>query len=133
VRLAAAFWPGPLTLIVPASDLVVPALCAGTGRVAVRVPAHPIATALARQLGVPITSTSAKRSGRPPAATADEALSALGADPDFVVDGGASPGGPPSTIVDTCGPQPRLVRAGAIEWARVLESLSDPLTQSSRG
>ena len=120
-RLARVFWPGPLTLVVPAW----PGLCAdllnGGSRVAVRVPAHDLARTLADVFGYPITSTSANRSGEP--ATADPAVvaAALGDDLEGLLDGGMSPGGPPSTIVDTCDEALRLVRAGAVPWERVLE------------
>jgi L-threonylcarbamoyladenylate synthase len=122
-RLARAFWPGPLTIVIPAFDRLVPAVHAGLGTVAVRVPAHPVAIALARAAGRPITSTSANRAGGPPASTPDEVARTFGSDLDVLLDAGASPGGPPSTIVDVTGDEPRLVRAGAVPWDRVLESL----------
>ncbi|MCX6552980.1 MAG: L-threonylcarbamoyladenylate synthase [Acidobacteria bacterium] len=122
--LADRFWPGPLTLVVPAW----PALCedvhGGSGTVAVRVPAHSLARALAAGFGAPITSTSANRSGQPPATTADEVRLALAVHLDVLLDAGATPGGPPSTIVSVTGAEPRLVRAGAVPWERVLECLA---------
>lgn len=123
LRLAQVFWPGPLTLVLGAW----PGLCADTlaGRdtVAVRVPDHPVAIALAGALGYPITSTSANRSGDRPTADPDEVGRVLGADLDGLVDGGRCPGGLPSTIVDASGPVLRLLRAGVIAWDRVLESV----------
>lgn len=120
-RLAAHFWPGPLTLALPAGARLPPALLAGGRTVAVRVSAHPVAAALARALGRPITSTSANRSGAPATPLADEVDAAFGDDLDGIVDAGACPGGPPSTVVDVTGAEPRLVREGAVPWDRVLE------------
>lgn len=121
-RLAGRFWPGPLTLVVsqaaPLADGV-----ARHNTIAVRVPDHPVARALALALGGPITSTSANRSGAAPARTAIEVLESLGGEVAVVVDGGATRGGLPSTIVDVTDSVPRLVRAGAVAWDRVLESL----------
>jgi L-threonylcarbamoyladenylate synthase len=122
-RLAVRWWPGPLTVVIPAS----PELCAevhrGTGRVAVRVPDDRIARSLARAAGHPITATSANRSGMPASMTADGVIEQLGESVDVLVDAGPSPGGLPSTIVDVTGPLPILIRAGAVPWERVLESL----------
>jgi len=117
------FWPGPLTIVIPAWDGLVDAVHAGTGTVAVRVPAHPTARALAAACGWPITSTSANRSGDPALTTPEAVRLALGPDLDAIVDGGTSPGGQSSTIVDVTGREPRLVRAGAVPWDRVLECL----------
>jgi L-threonylcarbamoyladenylate synthase len=121
-RLAAAYWPGPLSLILDAPPEVAPAVHGATGTVAIRVPAHPLARLLAEIVGYPLTATSANRSGEPPAMDATR-LAALDAAGLFVLDGGATPGGAPSTIVDVRGGAPRLVRAGGIAWERVLESL----------
>jgi len=122
-RLAARFWPGPLTLIVPAWSGLDALVHAGLWTVAIRVPDHPVATMLARLCGWPITSTSANRSGE--AATGDPGVvrAALGDELDALIDAGPSPGGAPSTIVDARSDMPRLVRAGAVPWERVLESL----------
>ncbi|HKY19978.1 MAG TPA: L-threonylcarbamoyladenylate synthase [Vicinamibacterales bacterium] len=124
-RLAARGWPGPLTLIIPAS----PVLCAdvhlATGKVAVRVPADPVARALAAAAGHAITSTSANFSGQPPASTAEAVIATLGDGLDVVIDAGLTPGGLPSTIIDATGKVPVLVRAGAIAWDRVLEFLEN--------
>jgi L-threonylcarbamoyladenylate synthase len=123
--LAERFWPGPLTIVIPAWAGLADALHAGTGTVAIRVPGHPTARALAAACGWPITSTSANRSGDTPPTTAEAVRLALGRDLDAILDGGALPGGRPSTIVDVTGREPRLVRAGAVPWERVLECLSD--------
>ncbi len=121
--LADRFWPGPLTLIISTSEVLASALHSVNGRVAVRVPAHRVARSLPGLLGHPLTSTSANRSGEPAPAAADDVFAALGGSVDLLLDGGAAPGGPPSTIVDVTGPDAVLIRAGAVAWKRVLESL----------
>jgi L-threonylcarbamoyladenylate synthase len=123
LRLARAFWPGPLTIVVPAKATIASELLGIGSTIAVRVPSQPVATALASGLGFCITSTSANRSGRSPAATAEDASRDLGDGIDVVLDGGPSPGGPPSTIVELSAAGPRLIRAGAVPWERVLEFL----------
>ena len=122
-RLAKAFWPGPLSLVVPASPAIVATMRGSGGTVALRVPDHAVARALALALGFPITATSANLSGDPPAASAGSLTPALVARLDAIVDAGAAPGGPPSTIVELTPDGPRLVRAGAIAWERVLTFL----------
>jgi len=87
------------------------------------VPAHHMARALAEAFGFCITATSANLTGEPPTASARMVSATLGKIVDLVLDGGDSPGGPPSTIVDLRGAAPRLVRAGAIAWDRVLRSI----------
>jgi L-threonylcarbamoyladenylate synthase len=123
-RLAQAFWPGPLTLVVPLGRAsLAPAVTAGSETVAVRVPAHLVARAVADVAGGLVTSTSANRSGEPPAATADAVVRALGRSLALVLDGGATTGEMASTIVDVTRDRPRLVRRGAVSFDRVLESL----------
>jgi L-threonylcarbamoyladenylate synthase len=122
-KLAAAFWPGPLTIVVAPRAGLSPKLFGGRHTIAIRVPAHQCARALATALGACVTSTSANRTGRPPAQTADEVAAAMGGSIDLLLDGGATIGGAPSTIVEIGADGPTLVRAGAIAWDRVLRSL----------
>jgi L-threonylcarbamoyladenylate synthase len=122
-RLADAFWPGPLSVVVPAAATMAPAVLGEGGTVALRVPAHAIARELAAGLGFAITATSANRSGAPATAEPSEVAASLGGVIDLLVDDGAAAGGPPSTIVAIDRGVPRLVRAGAIAWDRVLRSL----------
>jgi L-threonylcarbamoyladenylate synthase len=121
VCLARAFWPGPLSIIVSASLAISTRMLGPDRTIAIRVPAHPVARALAETFGFAITSTSANRSGAAPATVADEAIAALGETLDAVVDGGPAPGGAPSTIVRLTQEGPKLLRAGAIAWERVLK------------
>ena len=122
-RLADRHWPGPLTLVVEASPLLAAALHSASGRVAVRVPAHAVAQALPALVGYVVTSTSANPSGAAAPATADDVADRLGGAVDLLLDGGPAPGGPPSTVIDATGAEPVLVRAGAVAWERVLESV----------
>ncbi|HLU26539.1 MAG TPA: L-threonylcarbamoyladenylate synthase [Longimicrobiales bacterium] len=117
--LAARFWPGPLTLALRAEPGRYPeAVVAPDGTVAVRASPHPAVRSILGCLGEPITSTSANRPGRQPAASADEVrgvLRELGNPPYvWVLDGGELPPSLPSTIIDCTGDVPRIVRAGAI-------------------
>lgn len=122
-RLASRGWPGPLTLIIPASSQLCDDVHLSTGKVAVRVPADAVARALARSAGHAITATSANMSGEPPAATPDQVVRSFGTGVDVLIDSGPAPAGLPSTIVDVTGAAPVLVRAGVVPWDRVLEFL----------
>jgi L-threonylcarbamoyladenylate synthase len=115
-QLAACFWPGPLTLLLPAPAALAAEVSGGTGQVGVRVPADPIARAVCTGAGRPITATSANISGAPATADPDEVERTLGDVVDFLLDTGRTPGGAPSTIVDVSSDQPRVVRAGAVSW-----------------
>lgn len=121
MRLAQRFWPGPLTVILPAGPHVPEEVTAGTGTIAVRVPA----LALARRLcatGGPLISTSANLSGAGSPVTCEEAVVGVGHAASLALDAG--PGRPvASTIVDLTGHPARLVRSGAVPWAEVLASL----------
>lgn len=121
-RLAARWWPGPLTLVMEARPLLAAETLAGGRTVGVRVPANRVATALASDFGFCMTATSANRSGARAAASAAEVAAAL-PDVDAVLDGGPAPGGPPSTIVDAASHELTLIRAGVVPWDRVLRSL----------
>ena len=122
-RLARQFWPGPLSLVIRARGTLAPAVHGGVGTVAVRVPASPLARALARAAGVPLTATSANASGEHPALTAQDVERSLGSIVDLILDGGPSAGRVPSTLVDVTGAHPLLLRDGAVPWACVLESV----------
>jgi len=124
-RLASEFWPGPLTLILPAAAALSAAVRNDADRVGIRIPDHPVARALAEAFGHPLTATSANMSGQPPTTDPDEVASRLPAIA-VLIDGGESPGGPPSTVVEVEGDGLRLVREGALPFERVLKSLESP-------
>jgi L-threonylcarbamoyladenylate synthase len=109
-----AFWPGPLTLVLPSADDLPPRLLGGGHTVGVRVSSHPIAAALARAVGGPIVATSANHSGGPPPTTADEAAQVLGDSVSVILDGGPTRGGSASTVIDLTVDPPRLLRSGAV-------------------
>jgi L-threonylcarbamoyladenylate synthase len=116
-RLMAKYWPGPLTLVLPArADLPV-ALTAGTGTIGVRLSGHPVARALVHAIGAPVTAPSANRHDGAAPRTADEVLAALGSGVDLVLDGGPTPGGLPSTVLDVTAVPPVVLRPGAVVLA----------------
>lgn len=119
-RLARAFWPGPLTLVVRAPEALAVEVTGGTGTVGVRVPACEVTRALCAAARSPLTATSANVSGQPATNLPDDVAVSLGARLDVLVDSGPTAGGPPSTIVDVTRHEPRLIRAGAIPWDAVL-------------
>jgi len=118
-RLADRYWPGPLTLLMPAPHSLAADVSAGTGTVGVRVPAQDIARAVCAASGRVVTATSANISGMPPTPDPEVVEATLGGRIDFLLDAGPSPGGPPSTIVDVTSDEPRLIRAGAISWDEI--------------
>jgi L-threonylcarbamoyladenylate synthase len=118
-RLAQAFWPGPLTLILPAHPKLPAILSARTNTIAVRVSSNPVAAALASALGGLITATSANRAGEPPSSDPSSIVPAFLLETDGLLDAGTLPGELPSTIVDLTAISPRLVRAGRISWGQI--------------
>jgi L-threonylcarbamoyladenylate synthase len=121
-RLAEAFWPGPLTLVLPARAHVVEPVRSATGCVGVRVPAHAVARSLAQAAGTPLTATSANVSGESATASPDEVVRMLSG-LDAIVDAGILAGGPPSTLVQLGHGSIDVLREGAIAAGRVLEFL----------
>jgi L-threonylcarbamoyladenylate synthase len=129
-RLASAFWPGPLTLVLPkAPDCPVAALAtAGLDSVAVRLPQHPVAQELLRAFGGPIVAPSANRSGHVSPTAAAHVLADLGGRIDLIVDGGPTPVGLESTIV-ACLDEPALLRPGGVPRAAIEAALGAALAE----
>lgn len=123
-RLIAAFWPGPLTLLLPASPLIPAAVTAGLPTVAVRMPAHPVARALIAAAGVPLAAPSANTSGRPSPTTAQHVMQDLAGRIAAVVDGGACDCGVESTVLDGLRNPPVVLRPGGVT-AELLEQCPD--------
>ena len=121
LRFAARFWPGPLTCIVPKKQTLPPAVSA-TSTVAVRIPNHPNALALLRAAG-PMAVTSANISGQPSPSTANEVYAQLKNRIPLILDGGITPGGVPSTLVDCTGNEPVILREGPISLDQLLSAL----------
>ncbi|MFO7646179.1 MAG: L-threonylcarbamoyladenylate synthase [Desulfosarcina sp.] len=116
-------WPGGVTLVFQAADAVPVELTGGTGKIGVRLPAHPVARALVKRFGGPITATSANRSGDPAAAAvADLAPEILG-QVDLVLDAGTLAGGAGSTVVDVTDWPVRVIREGAVPRQAIEEAL----------
>jgi L-threonylcarbamoyladenylate synthase len=112
---AAAWWPGPLTLVLPRARARVPdATTAGQDTVAIRVPAHPVALALLRACGRPLAAPSANRSGRPSPTRAEHVLADLGGRVELILDGGPTLHGLESSVLDLSGARPLLLRRGAV-------------------
>ncbi len=112
--LADRFWPGPLTLLLPAREGLSEFLTAGSGMIAVRIPGESFALDLARKADFPITATSANLSGMPPSVNAREVVRYFDDRIDLLVDGGETAGGLPSTIVDATKAPIKIMREGAI-------------------
>jgi L-threonylcarbamoyladenylate synthase len=112
--LIARYWPGPLTLVVSALDVVPEEITAATGTVGVRVSSHPVARLLVAALGEPVTAPSANLTGRAPPSAAAAVLRDLGGAIELVLDGGDTPGGLPSTVLDVTVDPPRVIRRGAV-------------------
>jgi L-threonylcarbamoyladenylate synthase len=112
--LAATFWPGPLTLVLEARPDVPRVTTGGLDTVAVRVPGHPVATAVLEAAGIPVAAPSANRSGRPSPTSAAHVAADLGTEVALIVDGGACPIGVESTVVDARGARPVVLREGSV-------------------
>lgn len=112
--LAARFWPGPLTMVLPKSALVPDEVTAGLGTVAVRVPLHPVARALLLKAGVPVAAPSANLFSRPSPTSAAHVLEDLDGRIDAILDGGTTTFGVESTVIDLSGSTPRVLRPGAV-------------------
>jgi L-threonylcarbamoyladenylate synthase len=108
------FWPGPLTLVLPARAQ------SDGATIAVRAPDHEVALTLLRSLGEPIASSSANPAGQPPPLDADQVIAGMGDRIDLVLDGGPCRIGQPSTILDLSGEGPRILRQGAIPASELI-------------
>jgi L-threonylcarbamoyladenylate synthase len=113
-RIIERFWPGGLTLVFYAKPTLPDLLTAGTRKIGVRLSSHPIPREIARTVGGPITGTSANRSSRPNCSTAEEAMEAVGEDIDLILDGGRTPGGKGSTVLDVTVEPPVVLRDGIV-------------------
>ncbi len=123
--LAEAFWPGPLTIVLPAKERVPKRTTGGLSTVAVRCPDHPVAREIIRLSGVPIAAPSANISGKPSTTTAQHVLHDHDGKIDAIVDGGACRVGVESTIVDLTEERPRLLRPGGITPEQLISILGD--------
>jgi len=120
------FWPGPLTIIFPKSDLVPEEVTAGLNTVAVRMPEHPVALALIKESGVPIAAPSANISGRPSPTEGEHVLGDLNGKVPLIIDGGETKVGLESTVLDLTVDPPLILRPGGI----TLEEIKDTIGQA---
>lgn len=131
--LADAFWPGPLTLVMPRSRAVPDAVTGGRDTVAVRVPAHPVALALLRAFDGPVAAPSANRFGRPSPTSASDVADEIGDAVAVILDGGPCEIGIESTVIDlTCDP-PQVLRPGRISAEQVSQVLGGPVDAVASG
>ncbi len=124
-RLAAHFWPGPLTLVLPKIEAIPDLVTSGLPSVGIRVPAHPVARALLEALELPLAAPSANRFGKVSPTTAEHVLQDLGSSIPMVLDGGACQRGIESTIVSLLEATPRLLRPGSIALEELREVIGD--------
>ena len=118
-RLIERFWPGPLTLVLPARPDVLPEITGGQSSVALRMPNHSVALSLLEELGGAVVAPSANRFGHVSPTCARHVSDSLGSDVDFVLDGGSCRYGVESTIVSLLQDMPRILRPGAITLAEL--------------
>lgn len=130
-RLALAFWPGPLTLVLPKRDCIPDVATAGLSAVGVRMPNHPIALALLRATGFPVAAPSANRFTEISPTTAQHVVTSLGDRVDLVLDGGACEIGIESTVLDLSGDAPTVLRPGMISRAQLAAVLGCPVGDQS--
>lgn len=121
-KLAEAFWPGPLTIILPKAACIPDEVSAGLDTVGIRLPSHPVARALIREAGVPLAAPSANLSGRPSTTTSGHVMEDLGGKIPAIVEGGPCAVGVESTVVSLAGNVPRLLRPGGVSLEQ-LESV----------
>jgi L-threonylcarbamoyladenylate synthase len=122
-KLAEKFWPGPLTMVLPAKVKYSMWVQHGATTLGIRVSPYPIAQKLAKAAGGVIVSTSANISGDDPAKTAQEAKEIFNGKVDAIVDGGPSPGGESSTVVDLTGEEIWLLRKGPVSGEEIMKAL----------
>lgn len=118
-RLATAFWPGPLTLVLPKRDNIPDVATAGLSAVGIRIPNHPVALALLRATGCPVAAPSANRFTEISPTTAQHVVTSLGDRVDLILDGGMCAVGIESTVLDLSGDTPTLLRPGMISRAQL--------------
>jgi L-threonylcarbamoyladenylate synthase len=118
-EVAKKFWPGPLTIVMRASDRLPLKVTGGTGNIGLRLPKSDLARALIRAAGVPLTATSANLSTLPSCTTASQVLGQIGGRVDVLIDGGTVAARKPSTVVDMTGPSVRIIREGVVSATKL--------------
>lgn len=126
VQLAAEYWPGPLTMVLPKSGIIPDEVSCGLASVAVRMPSHPVAREMITAAGVPLAAPSANLSGKPSTTTAAHVMHDMAGRIAAVVDGGECAYGVESTVLSLCGERPALLRPGAVTPA-MIEAVVGPI------
>lgn len=124
-RLAARYWPGPLTMVVKKNESISDLVSGGLDTVGIRVPDHPVAQALLRELDSPIVATSANLSGKEPPKSADEAIEQIGDKVSVIIDSGRCEIGVASTVVDISVEPPKILRLGTISLEQIEQVIMD--------
>ena len=121
--IASRHWPGPLTVVLRAAEHLSEEITAGTNSIGVRLTPHPVARALVRHCGVPLTGTSANRTNQTPPTCAAAIRTAFGDELKTILDGGETAGGPPSTLLDLTVKPWQILRQGAVAADEIAETL----------
>lgn len=121
MNLIKAFWPGPLTILFPAGPKISKSLTTNTGKIGIRISSHPVATAIVREFGKPITTTSANLSGYPPSLTTRHVQKYFKDKIDLIIDGGESEPSRGSTVIDISEDTMAIIRDGAIPAEKVIK------------
>lgn len=124
LKLMKLFWPGPLTIVLPARKSLPKLLTAGSETIGVRLSSCEVTRKIAQAFGKPITGTSANLTGQPPCKSAEEVLEVF-PQIDFVVDGGRSTAQLPSTVVEICDNEIKLIREGLLPFDTILKALEE--------
>ena len=122
-RIMDHFWPGRITLVFKASEAVPRCLTAGTGKIGIRLPGHPVAAALVNALQTPLTGTSANLSGRPGCRRIEDLETQIADKLDLILDAGPLSGGIGSTVVDVTIEPPKILREGEVSSAEIIQLL----------
>jgi len=123
LTLAAEFWPGPLTMVLPKADIVPEEVTCGLDSVGIRMPSHETARAVIEAAGVPLAAPSANLSGKPSPTTAQHVADDMNGRIDAIIDGGKCDVGVESTVVSLCGERPLLLRPGAVTPEMIAEAV----------
>lgn len=127
--LAEAFWPGPLTMVLPKSEIIPGIVTSGLDTVAVRMPSHPVARELIKATGGPIAAPSANPFGYISPTTAEHVIDQIGSEVDLILDGGSCPVGVESTVLDLSGDEVTLLRPGGLSLEEIESMVGDVKTQ----
>lgn len=120
-RIMDHFWPGRITLVFEAGEAVPTYLTAGTGKIGIRLPGHPVAAALVKALQTPLTGTSANLSGRPGCRRIEDLEFQIASNLDLILDAGPLKGGRGSTVIDVTAEKPKILREGEISGAEIMD------------